>query len=194
MAKWNAISEEKLEEIRVLLADTMHTYSKIAEMTHTNYGAVCRVAKTSFSVDFIRERKRNNYRISRIGENNPSYGLRGSLSRKYLGVIEDGKGYQIICKPDWYTSRKGSKHIYLHHVVVCLHLGLSCIPKGYCVHHCDGRKTNNDFSNLVLLPLSLHSKLHAYLGSVEGVTTISKESTLKWAEAHGFRLHDLKMI
>ena len=45
MAKWNAISEEKLEEIRVLLADTMHTYSKIAEMTHTNYGAVCRVAK-----------------------------------------------------------------------------------------------------------------------------------------------------
>ena len=35
------------------------------------------------------------------------------------------------------------------------------IPKGFRVHHVDGDKSNNDISNLALLPHEAHVKLHA---------------------------------
>ena len=85
-------------------------------------------------------------------------------------------------EPDWYTGRKGSKHVFSHHVVVCEALGLTAIPKGWVVHHCDENPYNNDFSNLVLLTVADHARLHAAL---KGSTTISKESTLKWVETYG---------
>lgn len=34
------------------------------------------------------------------------------------------------------------------------------IPKGFCIHHKDGDKTNNNPSNLMLLTKSNHHKLH----------------------------------
>ena len=34
------------------------------------------------------------------------------------------------------------------------------IPKGYCIHHADGDKTNNNPHNLVLLSKRNHHKLH----------------------------------
>ena len=34
------------------------------------------------------------------------------------------------------------------------------IPKGFCIHHQDGDKTNNNPSNLILMSKSNHHKLH----------------------------------
>ena len=70
---------------------------------------------------------------------------------------------------------------FLHHLVMCEHLGITEIPRGYCVHHCDFNPHNNDIGNLVLLTVGEHSALHQALA---GATTISKESTAKWLEAH----------
>ena len=85
-------------------------------------------------------------------------------------------------RPDWYTGRKGCKHVFTHHLVVCKHLGLTAIPKGWVVHHCDFNPHNNEFNNLVLMTMRDHNKLHRFLA---GATTISKESTLKWVETCG---------
>lgn len=51
-----------------------------------------------------------------------------------------------------------TNRIRLHRYVWGFHNGK--IPKGYCVHHIDHDKSNNDISNLKLIPLSEHSSLH----------------------------------
>lgn len=79
----------------------------------------------------------------------------------YKGTdVVDGKGYVIIPKPEWYSGRKNSKYVYLHSVVMCESMGITEIPKGFCVHHIDGDKTNNNISNLCLLTIEAYSKLH----------------------------------
>jgi hypothetical protein len=41
------------------------------------------------------------------------------------------------------------------------HYGIE-FGRKYVVHHMDEDRTNNDISNLILLPLALHSKYHHY--------------------------------
>ena len=38
---------------------------------------------------------------------------------------------------------QNNKHVFVHHIVVCEHLKLTAIPKGWCVHHCDLNSENN---------------------------------------------------
>lgn len=118
-------------------------------------------------------------------------GKTGAAHHNHIGVVSDNKGYLMVLKPDWYTGRKNSKHVFQHHVVVCEHLGLTAIPKGWCVHHVDKNPHNNVFDNLVLMTVSDHLRLHSTV--LVGATTISKESTLKWVEAQGtpFRRDDI---
>ena len=75
-------------------------------------------------------------------------------------------------KPTWYTGRKGSKYVYVHNIIMCELLNLTEIPKGFCVHHIDGNKQNNDISNLALLSISAHSKLHHIEQKLQGAETI----------------------
>lgn len=194
MARWNKTSAEKVAQIREQFETTQLTYEQIGQLTGTSYHQVINVVHAHYSKEEILARKQKNYRASKLGEKNPYYGLRGKASPHYIGEIGDNKGYLMVLKPDWYTGRKGSKHVFAHHVVVCEHLGLTEIPRGYSVHHCDRDTLNNDFSNLVMLKVSDHSALHHWLNT-EGATTISKESTLKWVEARGkgekFTLDDI---
>lgn len=167
--------------ISCLYEGTELTMQQIADHLGITYAQVFKYVKKNYSPETRRARKAVCYRNSKLGEKNPSFGLTGALSRKYIGEVSDSKGYLMVLKPEWYTGRKGSKHVFVHHVVMCKHLGISAIPRGYCVHHCDFNPYNNDIQNLVLLTIGEHAALHAALG---GVTTISKESTTKWLEAH----------
>lgn len=51
------------------------------------------------------------------------------------------------------------------------------IPKGYAVHHIDGDKNNNDFSNLALMSKESHAKLHGTTWSEERI--IKQRAILK---------------
>ena len=133
-----------------------------------------------YSKKYRSTRKAKCYRNSKLGDNNPMTGKNGADHHNYIGLVGDSKGYLLVLKPEWYTGRKNSKHIFQHHEVVCKNLNITEIVKGYVVHHCDHNPHNNDFNNLVLLTMSDHTALHQYLGRS---TTISKESTLKWVEA-----------
>ena len=46
------------------------------------------------------------------------------------------------------------------------HYGIN-FDSGYVIHHIDGNRQNNDINNLLLLPLSLHSKYHEHKKQVE---------------------------
>ncbi len=171
-------------DIKSLYEKTELTQAQIAERLGISQASVSNYAKRHYSSAYRKQRKVANYSRSKQGDRNPMFGVRGAEHHNYVGVVSDGKGYLMVLKPDWYTGRKGSKHIFLHHVVVCEALGLSAIPRGWCVHHCDENTQNNRLSNLVLLTLADHVRLHQWL-ALKGATTMAKASTLKWVEAHG---------
>ena len=160
------------DEICRLFRDTTMTQQCIADTLGTTAKVVFSTTKKNFTKEFRLNRKKLNYRESRIGDKNPMYGKTGSYHHNFIGTVSDGKGYLMVLKPDWYTGRKGTKHIFEHHKNYCLANGLTCIPKGYIVHHKDGVKTNNHPSNLIMMTMSDHMKLHARLRCAE---TIRKE-------------------
>mgnify|MGYP001263464349 CR=1 FL=1 len=85
-------------------------------------------------------------------------GVGGVDGAGYVRIRKDLVGYNKI-NP---TFR--DKTVYLHKVMV--EYGLlkgHLLPKPYCVHHVDENKTNNHLSNLVILTMSQHRKLHIEL-------------------------------
>jgi hypothetical protein len=170
------------EKIGELYEETDMTLQAIADELGFSFKQVFSYVAKYYTKEIRAERKKKSYSLSKLGDKNPMLGKTKEQHPTYLGVVGDSKGYLMVLKPDWYTGRKGSRHIFQHHAVVCENLGLTAIPKGWVVHHVDRNPHNNDFSNLVLCTMSDHTRLHQRL---EGATTISKESTLKWVEAHG---------
>lgn len=63
-----------------------------------------------------------------------------------------------INKNSPYADKYGK--IYEHHHVMCENIGRRLLPNE-CVHHINRDKTDNTLSNLRLMTLSEHSKLHA---------------------------------
>lgn len=180
-----------MDNIKYLYENTELTLQAIADYTGSTYKRVFNWVKNNYSKEYRTNRKRVSYRNSKTGELNPMSGKHGEKHHNFIGAVSDNKGYLMVLKPDWYTGRKRSKHVFQHHVVVCEHLGLSAIPKGGHVHHVDKNPYNNEFDNLVLMTASDHQRLHNTV--LVGATTISKESTLKWVEAQGtpFRRDDI---
>jgi len=168
--------------IKYLYENTDLTLQQIADHLKLKLTYVWKKVHDNYSSQYRQERKRNSYRKSKLGASNPMTGKTGSQHHNFIGDVSDGKGYLMRLRPGWYTGRSGSKHIFVHHIIVCESLGITKIPKGFCVHHCDFNPHNNKFSNLVLLTMGDHMRLHRYLA---GATTISKESTLKWVETYG---------
>jgi HNH endonuclease len=169
-------------DIRFLFENTTLTQAQIGEQLGITQKRVSKLAKKLYSASFRKARKVKCYSSSKLGDKNPMFNKLREEHHNYIGVVSDNKGYWMRLKPDWYTGRKNSKHVFEHHIVVCENLGITEVPKGWNVHHCDSNPQNNTFENLVLLTVSDHQRLH---WALKGATTISKESTLKWVEAHG---------
>jgi len=177
-------------DIKYYYEETSMSLQTIADKLNIGLNKVWKYTKRNYSKEFRKARKVKNYSASKQGNKNPMFGKVGEEHHNFVGIVGDNKGYFMQLKPAWYTGRKHSKHVFVHHIVVCKHLGLTEIPKGWNVHHCDHNPENNSFDNLVLLLMSDHQRLHRAL---KGATTISKESTLKWVETYGtpFRRDDI---
>ena len=110
--------------------------------------------------------KRHEERILRLsrsktGNLNPMKGKLRDFRPNYRGKVSDGKGYMLVLKPAWFTGRKGSKHVFEHHLVLCEALGWTEIPEDFVVHHIDEVPTNNRIDNLALVTPSAHRTLHS---------------------------------
>lgn len=166
-------------DINYYYENTDLTLQEIANKLTLSYKVVWSHVAKHYSTGFRKQRKVANYRKSKLGDLNPMKNKVAELHHNYIGIVGDNKGYLMMLKPEWYTGRKGSKHVFVHSVVMAQHLGITEIPKGYCVHHCDENPHNNIVGNLIMLTMGEHAALHSWVGA----TTISKESTAKWLEA-----------
>ena len=149
-----------MEEVKFLYETTELTIAQIAKTCNIPFYQVYKYIRNNYSLKYRDNRKSICYRNSKLGEKNPMLGNFLEQHPRYLGEISDNKGYLMKVKPHWYTGRKKSIHVFVHHIVVCEALGLTEIPKGYCVHHKDHNPLNNLIDNLELMTLSEHTKLH----------------------------------
>jgi hypothetical protein len=150
-------------EIEKLFRTTTMSMQEMADYLGTTHNIVWYSISRMFSKEERDKRKKLIYALSKLGNKNPMYGKKGRAHHGFVGDTGDGYGYILCLKPLWYTGRKKSRHIFKHHLVVCEYLGLTEIPTGWCVHHKDEDKTNNEISNLQLMTISDHMKLHANL-------------------------------
>ena len=100
-------------------------------------------------------------------------------------------GYRYIKAPTWFTGATFyNNQAKEHHITMCLNMGITEIPRGYAVHHIDEDKLNNVSLNLMLLPISRHTRLHNKgkkygLGkkrSIESKKRYSKVALKRWAD------------
>jgi hypothetical protein len=152
-----------MQQVKYIYENTQLTLQKIADASRSSYKIVWKFVAENYTKEYRDIRKKQNYRNSKLGANNPSFGRYGKDSRRYIGEISDGKGYLIHLRPAWFTGRTGSKHIFVHHLVYCEANGLTEMPEGYVIHHIDLDPTNNDIENLQLMTPSDHTKLHQLL-------------------------------
>ena len=155
------IDEEAIQLVCGLYAYTkMRMQDIVKEVKLENY-VVQQILNDNFSEEYQNKRKSTLYSLSKQGQKNPMKTSTGENHPRYKGLVDDGQGYLMVIKPEWYTGRPGSDHVFYHSVVMCEALGLTEIPKGFVVHHIDCDKHNNDISNLALVTVSGHGRIHA---------------------------------
>ena len=73
-------------------------------------------------------------------------------------VFKTFKGVKYVQRKDGYFSPQRKYGQTLHQAVWVFHNGP--IPQGFCIHHKDENKENNDISNLECMSASDHNALH----------------------------------
>lgn len=169
------ISQETENLVCNLFKVTDTRLQDICTEANIKYWQMQEILKNNFTQSEIDNRKSKLYRNSKLGNKNPMLGKARENHHNYKGLVDDGNGYLMCLKPEWYTGRKGSKHIFYHHLVICEALGLTEMPKGFVVHHIDGNKKNNNISNLCLLQMGAHTKLHQLQSRMCKVQRLSKK-------------------
>lgn len=155
------ITDDDVNRICSLYANTNQPMDSICkELKLKNY-IVQDIIRAEFSEQYINDRKSRLYRLSKLGDKNPMLGKYREEHPNWKGIIDDGNGYQMVKKPDWYTGRKSSSYVFYHSVVFCEYTGMTQIPKGFVIHHIDRNPKNNDINNLAMMTTSGHSKLHS---------------------------------
>lgn len=95
------------------------------------------------------------------------------ISNKYQYLSSEG--YMVVNMPEHPKAIKCGK-LKVHVAVAYNKYGN--IPEGYVVHHLDMNKTNNDPSNLIILPSTQHTELHNYLRKHPEAIGLTEEETI----------------
>ena len=183
------IDAHKVHELQERYMETTTPLKKLAKTYGMSYVTAHKYIAMRFSVEERKARKNRTHSNSTRGVPTGRSGVKHPLYKggEYKQKFKTSKTpYTMVIKPMWYTGAKNTRYVPKHVLVVCEALGISELPKGFVVHHCDCNHMNNEFNNLVLVPKSEHNRIH--LVFLESVTTMAdKASTLKWlVEARGF--------
>ena len=138
------------------------TLKKVAKEMRVTFHTAQEMVRRSLSPEQLQEEKALRWSRAKVGDKNPMKGKSGEKHHNFKGrLFCDPHGYVLILKPEWYTGREGSKHIYEHSAVMAKMLGLTEVPEGMVVHHIDEDRTNNNPDNLALVTPAAHQILHA---------------------------------
>lgn len=141
------------------------TLTQLRKEIGIRYNTIADIWKAHYGEEAFKERKRNRYRKSKLGANNP---MKGKYKKLHPGWIDSDristrKGYIRIRAPEWYKGKQWGGYVDEHSAVYCKSRGLDKIPEGFVVHHLNMVKDDNSPENLIILTNSDHLLLHAWI-------------------------------
>lgn len=144
------------------LCEDKPTIKEVAKEMRVTFHTAQEMVRRLLSPEQFQEEKALRWSRAKAGDKNPMTGKSGEKHHNFKGrLFCDPHGYVLILKPEWYTGREGSKHIYEHSAVMAKMLGMTEVPEGMVVHHIDEDRTNNSPDNLALVTHAAHRILHA---------------------------------
>lgn len=156
------IPEETVNKI----VESLHDYTKstidIAKACGVSEWFVGECMRKYLPRVIWKERVGYRCRMYKIGESNPMFGKTGNRHHNAVFGVCRTNGYKTVFTPDWWQGPHDGR-IYEHHFVWAEYFGQANIPSGCVIHHIDLNKDNNDITNLQLLTISEHMKLHAQI-------------------------------
>lgn len=155
---WNKTPEDKVKSIQKDLEDLDFSYTDIAKKHEVSYwlvGQICRDLP-----DLRKKRYSHICSKSKMGDKNPMKGKTGLKHHSSKDGYTYIMGYKAVFPPDWWEGKTPKGRVYEHILICCEKNKLTALPKGFCVHHKDHNKLNNDPDNLELLTISEHMKHH----------------------------------
>lgn len=122
------------------------------------------------------------------GEGNHQYGLKGNKNASWKSDEKiSAYGYRLIRKFD-HPFANSDDFVFEHRLVAEQHLlnddncvvidGVKYLSPSYIVHHLDFNRLNNNYTNLVVMSLDEHTKMHVKIAH-------HQEELLKYCEKYG---------
>jgi hypothetical protein len=144
------------------LSEEKPTIKEVGSRFGVSFHTAAAMLEAALSEEKRKQEAALRYSRSKQGEKNPMLGKTGASHPLYRGRLEcDPHGYILILKPDWYTGRPGSKHVYEHQAVMAKLLGLTEVPENMQVHHINEDRADNSPENLALVTPVGHRTLHS---------------------------------
>lgn len=156
---WNKTPQSKVDEIVNVIKTTDKLDYEIATEFAVSTWLVSEISRKNLSIEERTLLWNRRAKRSKMGNKNPMFGKKGS---SHHNSVEDHRwnGYKTVFKPDWWTGNRKQHRIYEHIYVYCSQNNLTCLPKGFIVHHKDENIDNNNIDNLQMMSVSDHIKLH----------------------------------
>ena len=150
------------QAVDMYLSSDKPTLREVAKTLSVTFHTAQEMVRRGVSEERLKEEQALRYSRSKSGLKNPMRGKTGTQHPNHKGrLFCDPNGYVLVLKPDWYTGRLQSKHVYEHQVIMARMLGLTEVPGNMVVHHIDEDRTNNSPDNLALVTPEAHRLLHA---------------------------------
>ena len=150
------------QAVDLYLAQGKPTVKEVAKALSITFHTAQEMLRRGIPEEQLKAEQALRYSRSKVGAQNPMSGKTGDLHHNYKGrLFCDPHGYILVLKPEWYTGRPMSKHVYEHQVVMAQMLGLTEVPEGMNVHHINENREDNSPHNLALVTPEGHRSLHA---------------------------------
>jgi hypothetical protein len=181
---WNKTTDEKCQEILnecLLTDDTNEVIAKKFTCSSWLIGDLCRKHLTK------EERKARWTRLSRrskIGELNPMSGKTGLLHHNAVTTTVRSAGYKTVFPPTWWKGSSSKGRVGEHIINWAYANGYDHLPDKCVVHHIDEDIDNNDPSNLLMMSISEHIKLHWRLRKAQRLSSNGVESSTLEAQGN----------
>ena len=165
---WNKTPEIVCMQIIEEVKNPLTTLSELSARYKLSVDTVGKIVRKYLTKEERKTRHSVQLSLSQTGKRNSMYGKSREAHPRFNKGITRVAGYITVPAPLWWTGPiVKAPRIYQHHLVWAEANGATEIPTGFCVHHLDENKDNNVASNLILLSLSAHMKLHAELRKVQ---------------------------
>lgn len=179
---WNKTSQDVVDSIILTLQDYTKSYDDVALELGITKSTVGKYAR-QYLCDSLKK-KRYSWWNQQLKLSNKNHML-GRVGHKHHNAREEVRvsGYLTIFVPLWWKGLiVKSGRMFIHHYEWAKFWNQTSVPKGCVIHHIDCDINNNHWTNLQLLTISEHMRLHGYLRKVQRLSQKGVENSILEAQ------------